>query len=151
MARQPSISVRDRMSRAVTTVRPEARLADAAALMRDRKIRHLPVVDGRGRLVGIVTARDLRQALFAPAVQAEATDLATVLESLTVADVMTRGVVSVRAVTSIRDAARVMHERRLGALPVVEGGRLVGILTETDVLRAFQELLGDAMPALISV
>jgi acetoin utilization protein AcuB len=151
MAAKRVMSVRDRMSRNVTTVRPATRLSAAAALMRDRKVRHLPVVDGVGRLVGIVTARDLRQALFAPAVQAEGTDLPAVLNALTVGDVMTRGVVSVRAVTAIREAARVMHERRLGALPVVEGGHLVGILTETDVLRAFQELLGNAMPAAISV
>jgi acetoin utilization protein AcuB len=151
MDHERSISVRDRMSRGITTVRPESTLSAAARLMRDQKIRHLPVVDGVGDLVGILTARDLRQALFAPAVQAEGTNLPAVLDALTVGDVMTRGVVSVRAVASIRDAARMMHERRLGALPVVEGGRLVGILTETDVLRAFQELLGDAAPAAISV
>jgi acetoin utilization protein AcuB len=121
-----SISVRDRMSRDVATVRPDARLDVATTLMRERNVRHLPVVDGAGRLVGIVTARDLRQAMFAPAVQAETTDVRAVLESLCVGDVMTRGVVSVRPVTSIREAARVMHERRLGALPVVEEGRLVG-------------------------
>ncbi|HTO12222.1 MAG TPA: CBS domain-containing protein [Candidatus Binatia bacterium] len=151
MPRERAISVRDRMSRRVTTVRPDSPLGAAARLMRDRAIRHLPVVDGSGQLVGIVTARDLRQALFAPAVQAEGADLRALLDGLTVADVMTRGVVSVRAVASIRDAARLMYERRLGALPVVERGRLVGILTESDVLRAFQELLGDAGPAVISV
>ena len=151
MAPGRAMSVRDRMSRHVATVRPEASLSAAAVLMRERRVRHLPVVDGVGRLVGILTARDLRQALFAPAVLAGHTDLPALLDTLTVGDVMTRGVVSVRAVTPIRDAARVMYERRCGALPVVEGGRLVGILTETDVLRAFQELLGDAMPAVISV
>ena len=151
MAAKRAMSVRDRMSRTVVTVRPETKLAAAAALMRDRNVRHLPVVDGAGRLVGIVTSRDLRQALFAPAVRAEGNDLPAVMDTLTVGDVMIRSVVSVRATTTIRDAARVMHERRLGALPVVEGGRLVGILTETDVLHAFQELLGDAMPAAISV
>ena len=146
-----AMSVRDRMTRNVTTIRPEATLRAAATLMRDRKVRHLPVVDDRGRMIGIMTDRDLRQALFAPGVLAERTDLPAVLEALAVGDVMTRGVISVRAVTTIREAARVMHECRLGALPVVEGGRLVGILTETDVLRAFQELLGDAIPAVISV
>jgi acetoin utilization protein AcuB len=136
------IAVRDWMSRRVTTVPPEARLSEAAKLMQARKIRHLPVVDGAGRLVGIVTARDLRQAMFAPMVQDELTNLRGVLDGLAVRDVMTRGVISVRAATSVREAARLMYERKLGALPVVERDRLVGILTETDVLDAFQRLLG---------
>jgi acetoin utilization protein AcuB len=136
------MSVADWMSRRVTTVRPDVRLGEAARLMRARKIRHLPVVEGAGRLVGIITARDLRQAMFAPAVQDELENLPGVLNGLVVRDVMTRGVVSVRAATSVRDAARLMHERKLGALPVVERDRLVGILTETDVLEAFQRLLG---------
>ena len=147
MPRKRSMVVRDRMSRRVTTVRPEARLSEAAQLMRARRIRHLPVVDRAGRLVGMVTDRDLRQALFAPAVQAEAEDVLEVLEGLSVGDIMTRGVVSIRAATSIRDAARLMYERKLGALPVVERERLVGLLTETDVLGAFQELLGPARAA----
>jgi acetoin utilization protein AcuB len=142
--RRRSMIVRDWMKGRVTTVRPDARLGSVARLMRARKIRHLPVVEGAGRLVGIVTARDLRQALFAPAVQDQLENLPTVLDGLVVRDVMTRGVVSVRASTSIREAARLMHERRLGALPVVERDRLVGILTETDVLDAFQRVLGAA-------
>jgi acetoin utilization protein AcuB len=144
------MTVRERMSRRVATVRPDLNLTDAAKLMRARKIRHLPVVDEGGRLVGMVTARDLRQALFAPAVQADTEDLLGVLQALSVGDVMTRGVLSVRAATSIHDAARLMHERKLGALPVLERERLVGILTETDVLRAFQEMLGPAGAAVIS-
>jgi acetoin utilization protein AcuB len=137
-----STAVRDLMSRRVATARPETSLGATAKLMKARKIRHLPVVDNGGRLVGIVTARDLRQALFAPAIQDRPEELVGLLDTLAVRDVMTRGVVSVRAATSIRDAARLMHERKLGALPVVERDRLVGILTETDVLGAFQRLLG---------
>ena len=68
------------------------------------------------------------------AVQVETEDVLGLLETLVVGDVMTRSVLSVRAATSIRDAARLMHERKLGALPVVEGERLIGLLTETDVL-----------------
>ena len=75
------MSVRGRMSRRVTTVRPETRLSEAARLMRARTIRHLPVVDRAGRLVGMVTARDLRQALFAPAVQVETEDVLGLLET----------------------------------------------------------------------
>jgi acetoin utilization protein AcuB len=142
MARGRSTSVRDWMSRRVTTIRPDTRLGEAARLMRARKIRHLPVVDGAGRLVGIVTARDLRQALFAPAVQDQPDNLRGVLDGLAVRDIMTRGVLSVRAATPVREAARLMHERKLGALPVIERDHIVGILTETDVLEAFQRLLG---------
>jgi acetoin utilization protein AcuB len=75
-------------------------------------------------------------------VQDHLESLAGVLDGLVVRDVMTRGVITARTTTSIRDAARLMHERRLGALPVIDRDRLVGILTETDVLRAFQRLLG---------
>jgi acetoin utilization protein AcuB len=142
MARASSLAVRDWMSRRVATIRPDARLGDAARLMGARKIRHLPVVEATGRLTGIVTARDVRQAVFAPAVQDHLESLAGVLDGLVIRDIMTRGVITVHGAASVRDAARLMHERRLGALPVVERDRLVGILTETDVLRAFQRLLG---------
>ena len=142
MPRTRSIAVRDWMSRRVFSIRPDARLSEAAALMRRRKIRHLPVVERGGRLVGIVTARDLRQALFAPSVQDGLENLRGVLDALVVREVMTRGVISVRAATSIREAARLMYERRVGALPVVERDRLVGMLTESDVLDGFQRVLG---------
>jgi acetoin utilization protein AcuB len=142
MARARGLSVRDWMTRRVNTIRPDTRLSEAARLMGSRRIRHLPVVEPPGRLVGIVTARDLRQAVFAPAVQDHPERLSSVLDGLVVRDVMTRGVLTVRPATPIRDAARLMHERRVGALPVVERDRVVGILTESDVLRAFQRLLG---------
>jgi acetoin utilization protein AcuB len=142
MPKTRSIAVRDWMTRRVHSIRPDARVVEAAAMMRTRKIRHLPVVERGGRLVGIVTARDLRQALFAPSVQDGLENLRGVLDSLVVRDVMTRGVVSVRAATSIREAARLMYERKVGALPVVERDRLVGLLTESDVLDGFQRVLG---------
>jgi len=142
MPKKRSIAVRDWMTRRVVPIAPDARLVEAATLMQTRKIRHLPVVERGGRLVGIVTARDLRQALFAPSVQDGLENLRGVLDSLVVRDVMTRGVVSVRAVTSIREAARLMYERKVGALPVVERDRLVGLLTESDLLDGFQRVLG---------
>ena len=142
MPKKRSIAVRDWMTRRIVPIAPDAGLVEAATLMRTRKIRHLPVVERGGQLVGIVTARDLRQALFAPAVQDGLENLRGVLDSLVVRDVMTRGVVSVRAATSIREAARLMYERKVGALPVVERDRLVGLLTESDVLDGFQRVLG---------
>src|ERR671924_453454 len=127
----PATSVGKCMSRRVVTVSPDRDLAGAAKLMRARKIRHLPVVDARGRLVGIVTARDLRQALFAPAVQDSPDEVLRLLNELVVRDVMTRGALGDGGPPRTREAARLMHERKLGALPVVERDRLVGILTET--------------------
>jgi len=145
--RPRAMGVGDRMSRRVTTVRPDVTLRDAAHLMRARNIRHLAVVDRARRLVGVVTARDLRQALFSPALLASGANLAALLDELSVADVMIRSVVTVHPRVAIREAARLMYERRIGALPVVDKGRLVGILTETDVLQAFQDMLDDGTAA----
>ena len=135
------ISVADYMTRTATTVRSDALARGAVDMMRKRRIRHLPVVDGDDRLVGIVTDRNLRQIVFDPAVQERLGDLAAALNTLTVRDVMTWGVITVRPEVQIREAARIMRERKIGALPVLDGERIVGILTETDVLRAFEDVL----------
>jgi acetoin utilization protein AcuB len=136
------LRVADCMSRGAATIHADALARGAAEMMRTRRIRHLPVVDRDGGLVGIVTDRDVRQVLFAPAIQARARDLADALKTVTVQDVMTRAVLTVQPETPLRDAARLMHERKVGALPVVSGGRIVGILSETDVLKAFAQALG---------
>jgi acetoin utilization protein AcuB len=137
-----NIRVGDRMTRAVATIHADALVEGAAEMMRTRRIRHLPVVDRGNRLVGIVTDRDLRQVIFQPTIQ-ERLDrpLDTPKELPEVRDVMTWSVVTVRPETGIREAARLMYERKIGALPVVEGKRVVGILTETDVLKVFKEVL----------
>jgi acetoin utilization protein AcuB len=134
------------MTRSPVTVQPDALVKGAADTMRTRKLRHLPVTDRGGHLVGIVTDRDLRQVIFDPAIQARVGRAVTALNALTVRDVMTWGVVTVRPETGIREAAWLMREQRIGALPVVRSGRLVGILTERDVMRAFEEALStDAL------
>jgi len=129
------LRVQDFMTRSPVTIPPDALVEGAAGMMRTRKLRHLPVTD-----------RDLRQVIFDPAVQARLGRAADALKTLTVRDVMTWGVVTVRPETAIRDAAWLMREQRVGALPVLRSGRLVGILAERDVLRAFEETLGtDAL------
>ena len=138
-----SLRVADCMTRGVATIHADALARGAAAMMRTRRIRHLPVVDRERGLVGIVTDRDLRQVLFDPAVHARAGDLADALRTVTVRDVMTWAVLTVQPETSLRDAARLMHERKVGALPVVARGRVVGILSEADVLGTFAETLGQ--------
>jgi CBS domain-containing protein len=133
--------VRDLMRAPVATVAPETPAREAVRLLRARRIRHLPVVDQNGRLVGIVTDRDLRQAVFHPAVQARLGSTGEAVGDLPVRELMTGAVVTVAPWADLREAARLMHERKIGALPVVEDGRLVGILTETDVLRVLEAAL----------
>lgn len=135
------LPVREWMRRPVLTVRSDALVGDVAKLMRTRQVRHVPVTDARERLVGIVTDRDLRQVIFDPAMQERLRGRATALERLAVGQVMTWGVLTVRPTTDLREAARLMHERKIGALPVVDGERVVGILTESDVIHALEQAL----------
>lgn len=136
------MEVQEWMTRAPVTIRVGETARGAAALMRANKIRHLPVVDEAGTLVGIVTDRDIRQILFAPAMRSRAGDLDSLAEQLTVGEIMSSPVVTTTPLTDLADAAKVMHERKIGALPVIERGRVVGILSEIDVLRAFAQMAG---------
>ena len=139
--------VKDAMTRDPVTIDPEAPVGTALAVMRARGVRHLPAVDGEGRLVGIVTDRDLRHAALGPALaeylsgkaRRQAEELGQTLEQLRVRDVMTWAVVDVGPNAPIAYAALIMSQRRIGSLPVVEHGALVGLLTERDVLRALWE------------
>ncbi len=139
------IRVRDLMTRPAATIRWDATIGAAWKLMRDRKIRHIPVLDADGGLAGIVTDRDLRQVIFEPSIQEQLGNLAKALNILTIKEVMTWGVVSVRPDTDIRQAARIMRDQKIGALPVVDGGRVVGVLTSTDVVKAFVDLLDEGV------
>jgi acetoin utilization protein AcuB len=131
----------------VVTIQSDALASGAVSLMRSRGIRHLPVVDRGDRLVGIVTDRDLRQVVFDPAIQARLQRATEALRGLTVREVMTWGAITVTPTTPVADAARLMHERKVGSLPVVEQDRVVGILTERDVLRTLREVLTEGVLA----
>ena len=133
--------VRDSMTREVVTVGPETPAAEALALCRGTRIRHLPVLQG-DRLVGMISDRDLRSATPALGDPARA----EVLQSIRVADEMARDVVTTLPDDPIEDAAMTMYEKKIGCLPVVDGERLVGILTSSDVLRAFVRLVGVHEP-----
>jgi acetoin utilization protein AcuB len=139
------VRVGDLMAHNTVAVRDGATVGQAWKLMQSRRIRHLPVLDRDGRLIGIVTDRDLRQVILEPALQEELGNLSRALNILTVGRVMTWGVVSVRPATDIRHAAQIMREQRISALPVVDGSRLVGMFTASDVIRAFVELLGEGV------
>jgi acetoin utilization protein AcuB len=126
--------VQDVMQRVVATVAPEASVREAVRLARQRGIRHVPVLD-KGRLVGIVSDRDLKEVLAACAAREELGEGDPVARTR-VDMIMTREVVTAAPTTLVTDAAARMLERRISALPVLDGERLVGIVTETDVLGA---------------
>jgi acetoin utilization protein AcuB len=140
--------VKNVMTENPLTVGPDAPLRQAVNLMRDRKIRHLPVVEDGGRLVGMLTDRDVRHAALVPALAQHLPWELRRLKSLRIRDVMTWSVVTTHPEATLAQAGVIMFQRRIGSLPVVEEGRLVGILTETDVLSALtkgQETDPDAL------
>ncbi len=142
-----TLRVRELMTPAPVTIRPSDTVGAAWRTMRGRRLRHLPVVGTDGRLVGIVTDRDLRQVVLDPDIHAQLGTTPPSLDGLAVGDVMTWGAITVRPDSDLREAARVMHAHKVGALPVVEHGRLVGILTESDLVKAFIDALGQGVLA----
>ncbi len=141
--------VRDVMTRTPYTIDPEAPIATATAVMRERGVRHLPVVSDAGKLVGMVSDRDVRDAVFAPAfaerlslvARRRLRGLTGTLENMKVKDVMTWDAVTTEPDALLAQAAAVMFEGRFGSLPVMEKGKLVGIVTEYDVLKALARTL----------
>ncbi len=129
------------MNQDLVTVTPEESFRTAMHLIRQKGIRHLPVVEGK-RLVGIVTDRDLRQAAPWGATSLSIHELHYILEKLSVREIMTKHVVSVRPDQTVEEAALLLLGHRIGGLPVVRDGELVGIITETDILQAFLQLRG---------
>ncbi|MDW8318869.1 MAG: CBS domain-containing protein [Anaerolineae bacterium] len=138
--------VRDVMTRDPVTVGPEEPIGAALELMRVGRFRHLPVVEG-DRLVGIITDRDLRLATNSPLVLREKWYSDFILESIKVKACMTSDPITVTPDTPLLDAALIIQERRFGSLPVVEAGKLVGILTETDLLATLIRLLREQQHA----
>jgi acetoin utilization protein AcuB len=133
--------VEKRMKGNPITISPQDSFRNAMNLIRQRGIRHLPVVEG-DRLVGIVTDRDLRQASPSPATSLEIHELHYLLEKVTVREIMTSPVVTATPEMPIEAAARLMLTHRIGSLPVLRGMALVGIITETDILSAFVDVMG---------
>ena len=126
------------MARDPVTIGPEASLREASELLRTRGIHHLPVIGEGGRLLGIITDRDLVHAALVPALADRMPWNARRHKTPRARDAMTWAVLTTRPDATLVDAGLVMVERHVGSLPVVEGDRLVGILTEHDVLRALR-------------
>ncbi|MFQ5847498.1 MAG: CBS domain-containing protein [Candidatus Methylomirabilales bacterium] len=133
--------VQDWMTAEVVTVGGSTSLREAAELMTSRKFRHLPVVE-EGRLVGIVSERDLRQAMPSQVMSRALQGSDKLLDKACVRDIMTRRVVGVSPEVPIGKAAALMARNKIGCLPVLEGEALVGIITGSDILHAVAEEKG---------
>jgi acetoin utilization protein AcuB len=123
------------------TVSPDATIAETMELMREKKIRRLPVLEN-GKLVGIITERKLLEVSPSPATSLSVFEINYLLAKTRVASLMTKDVITVMPGTLLEEAARIMRDKDIGALPVLDNGALVGIITETDIFDAFLEILG---------
>ncbi len=133
--------VGERMSRPVITLTPDMPIHDALDLFKKERIRRAPVVKD-GKLVGIVSEKDLLNASPSPATTLSIWEMHYLLSKITVSEVMTRHVITVTEDTPIEEAARIMADNKIGGLPVMRDGQVVGIITETDLFKIFLELMG---------
>lgn len=132
--------VRDYMSTALETLAPTDRLLDADLLVRRAGVRHIPVLAG-GQLVGLLSERDIRR--YAPSILDNTAERYNrIFEEVTVEMVMTKGVATISPDVKVVDAVRLMLTEQRGCLPVVEGDKLVGIITRRDILKIAYTLLG---------
>ncbi len=138
--------VKDIMQLDVACVRPETALDEIVRLLQRRGVRHLPVLHHED-LAGIISDRDLKSVLPGPLAKPAAAGDRGALGGLTAGDIMTKHVVTVEPTVSVEDAARLLMEKRIGALPVTVGRELVGIVTETDVLMLFVRAMGMLEPS----
>ena len=134
--------VRERMSRNPYTISADAPMEEALKQMRANSFRHLPVVNKSGKLVGIVSETDLLYASPTSAASLSIYEMQYLLSRLTVGQVMTKDVITVAEDTPVEDAASIMTDHKIGGLPVLRDGEIIGIITETDLFKLFMELLG---------
>lgn len=134
--------VGERMSRPVISITPKTTINEAFDLLRKKGIRRLPVESAEGALLGIVTEQDLMNASPSPATTLSIWEMNYLLEKITVEDVMSHNVITIDPSTPIEQAAKIMVDNKIGGIPVVEAGKVVGIITETDLFKIFLELMG---------
>lgn len=143
------MQVRELMSRQVVTIGTGDSCLEAVTRMQGARVRHLPVVSREGLLVGIVTDRDLRHHLFTPRLfeALGSTPVDVLLSGTQVAEIMSTDVITVAPEETVSEAASTMRKHRVGSLPVMDRGRVVGIITEADVLRHIVRADASRTPA----
>jgi len=132
----------ERMTPNPVTVTEDTSMYEALRLMRERKIRRLPVLDKAGKLVGMVAEKDLLYASPSPATTLSVFEVNYLTSQIKVGKLMSRDVITVEDDCPLEEAARIMADNRISGLPVMHDGKLVGIITETDLFKVFLELLG---------
>ena len=134
--------VKDRMTPDPICGYPEMPVTEAQEIMRERRIRHLPITDEGGNLVGLVTQRSLRRALPSNVTSFSQFEISYVLGKIKVGQVMVKDVTTIDEDTAIEVAARIMADQKIGCMPVVRNGELVGIITDNDLFAIMVDLLG---------
>ena len=134
--------VRERMSTQPVTITADVPITEALRIMRQNQVRRLPVLDENGALIGIVSEKDLLYASPSPATSLSIYEMHDMLSRLRVTELMTPDPVTVTPDLLLEEAALIMADSKIGGLPVVKDGDLVGIITETDIFKVFLELLG---------
>ncbi|NLA26101.1 MAG: CBS domain-containing protein, partial [Firmicutes bacterium] len=131
----------------LVTVEPESTLGEALNLMKDRSIRRLPVVS-KGDIVGLVTEQDLMKASPSPATSLSVWEINYLFPKIKIKDIMTKEIFTVTPETILEKAALIMQEKKISTLPVVKENRVVGIITESDIFKAFIDVLGLNHPSI---
>ena len=133
--------VDERMSHRFISIPPEMSVPEALALFRKSRIRRAPVMK-EGKMLGIVSETDLLNASPSPVSTLSVWEMNYMMSKVTVKQVMTKKVITVEVGTPIEDAARIMVDAKIGGMPVTKAGKVVGIITETDLFKVFMELMG---------
>jgi acetoin utilization protein AcuB len=134
--------VKDRMTTSPITVTEDTSVDKALALMKEKKVRRFPVLGKHGKLVGIVSEKDLLYASPSPATSLSVYEIPYLLSKIKMRDLMTKKVITVAEDTPLEEAARIMADNKIGGMPVMRSDELVGIITETDMFKVFLEMLG---------
>jgi acetoin utilization protein AcuB len=140
------MNVRRRMTPNPITARPQTTHRQAMQLMNENNISHLPVIDERGKVVGLVSKTDLLSTGPSRVTSLSIYELYTLLDQLTLEQIMTRPVLAVDENCNLTSAAHFMIQHDIGCLPVLREGELAGIITETDIFKTFVEVMGGGEP-----
>lgn len=132
--------VQDRMSKHPLTISGSTTISEAHKYMAEQKVRHLPVVNRQGKMIGLVAHSDLLKAGPSIATSLSVWEIHSLLDRVTTQDVMVRDVITTTEDTPLEEAAHQMLDHKISCLPVMRGDTLVGIITESDIFRSFMEL-----------